>query len=424
MSHTTSIKLLPLCVGLLTAACSSSGDLETIASRHSASISIDVHKELMITDLSVVEDPVRTTWDNQGPPPKRAAWTFGRLIQQMSGTVPPSEFVMNWLSHWERTVVINGYTSQARPSIRELVIDPWLAESGGEELDLEKAPFRLLAIVNRLDLRAEDGPYGLTAGEARFIFGVLGPDGDPLAFTVILEYGVPAGTLSHIRNWGTRWHDLSRFEFGPQYNHQLQLLTDQFTGPNCPERPNHSCLNQLRTNEVPLSPERLWEMREFRISGATGQLEQAPTAQTPDAGLNGSTLLRDFILNNEAEVIQQTHTVPSAILAASVPAPRGDYWYADGVSSEARFGFSVTTCNGCHTGDTDTRFLHVRHRDAGVESELSAFLTGGSAPDPVTGELRYFNDLDRRAQDLTFVVLTHPHDLFGDGAPRQRRRPH
>ena len=59
-------------------------------------------RELLIRDLSVVEDCQRTTW---GPCPigtkVNAAWTFGRLMEGLAGTTDPatlSNFVLRWLS--------------------------------------------------------------------------------------------------------------------------------------------------------------------------------------------------------------------------------------------------------------------------------------------------------------------------------------
>src|SRR5688572_13522041 len=49
------------------------------------SITIDPARELLITHLSVVEDPVRTTWPAGTPTGPQAAWTFGRLMEKMAG---------------------------------------------------------------------------------------------------------------------------------------------------------------------------------------------------------------------------------------------------------------------------------------------------------------------------------------------------
>jgi hypothetical protein len=77
-----------------------------------------------------------------------------------------------------------------------------------------------------------------------------------------------------------------------------------------------------------------------------------------------------------------------ACLASSALPPSEDatptqatlVWNAPGLEPrllDARHLFSLTTCNGCHGGETKTsEFLHVAPRDVGERSVLSGFLTG------------------------------------------------
>ncbi|HLM75436.1 MAG TPA: hypothetical protein VK459_22140 [Polyangiaceae bacterium] len=377
---------------------------------------INPKRELLITDISVVEDPVRTKWPVGTPTGAQATWTFGRLMEQMAGSTDPSAFVLAWLQQWKQDQVINGFTAVARPSIQTLVIAPWLAASGGVELNLRKAPFRLLAIVNRLDLRHKDDDADtISAGEGRFVFGLLDAAGAPLPFTVIFEYGIEADSDKDVKKWAKKWHELGEMPFGSSFNAKLQKLTNEFTAPVCSSKPNDSCLNQLRTNEVSLSAAKLWELREFRISAQTGSLLQRGTSQMPDESLNGTAALAAFINGNQAAAKQRRHVVPPNLLAASAPSSLSTFWSAPGIiDSEARFGFALMTCNGCHTAETDTTFLHVKNRAAGVESGLSAFLTGTSVLDPVSGVERELNDLARRAEDMQYVLTVDADDLFED----------
>ena len=259
---------------------------------------IDPSRELLITHLSVVEDPIRTKWPAGQPFGPQAAWTFGRLMEKMAGGQDPSQFTLEWLQKWESDQVINGYTALARPAIKTLVIDPWLAASGGQKLKLRLAPFRLLAIVNRLDLRSKEPSGKIWAGEGRFVFGVVDPQGAPLPFTVIFEYGVKASNASAVKGWAKSWHDLGKIPFGPFFNIKLQSLTDKFANPVCNGRPNNSCMNQIRTNEVPLDPLKVWELREFRIASPSGKIVPMPMIQTPDLSLNGTDALANFINAN------------------------------------------------------------------------------------------------------------------------------
>jgi hypothetical protein len=147
-------------------------------------VAVDFDREILVRDLSVVEDPCRTTWTAGGCAPGTVgAWTFGHLMSEMAGTTPPAQFVAEWVHTFELTQMINGFLVPARGNVRAALIDPWLVASGcapGTDLlgpgacalDLKIAPFRLLAIVNRADL---SGPaYGAeNPGEARFVFGML-----------------------------------------------------------------------------------------------------------------------------------------------------------------------------------------------------------------------------------------------------------
>ena len=384
---------------------------------------IDPARELMITDLSVVEDPTRTV-ATTALPSAAAPWTFGRLVQQMAGDHDASDFVLHLLESWETDQALNGFTATARPSIRTLVIEPWLRKSGGTKLDFRFAPFRLLAIVNRLDLRDTlGGKHNLDAGEGRFVFGVLDEAGNKLPFTVIFEYEQPAAKGKDIQAWAESWHALGSLPFGPGYNQALQAITSAFAGPNCPDKPNKSCLNQIRTNDAALAADgtdpnlstgKLWELREFHLSSSTGYLEPHTTKQTPDESLNGSSPLSSFLRANAAGILANTQPLPSTMTAAANVAPTGHVWNAPGaVNPEVRFQFAVNTCNGCHTTETNTRFLHVKTRAAGQPAGLSTFLTGGTAVDPVTGQTRSFGDLAKRASDLAYVLTADPKALEG-----------
>ena len=267
-------------------------------------------------------------------------WTFGHLMTQMANQpvtgIHPSTFVRNWLNKWMNDQVINGWTVAKRQQMQTLVIDPWVAASGGPHrpLNLAIAPFKLLAIVNRVDLRNNTVYGGGNAGEGRFVFGVIDrrptgkPDpytGQPAAgcgvtqFTVIFEYGIDRRGCG-IRDWGRQWHNLRNFVLGSaRYNHELQAITDQFTRANAaPHKPNRSALNQLRTNEIelllnpPTNP--VWELREFKIGGDAGvnpgQLEEATVKRTPDLTRNRTALRTQFINANEAAILAETHDVP------------------------------------------------------------------------------------------------------------------
>lgn len=139
---------------------------------------------LFITDLAVVEDQARTynVVTGQGLP--MGVWTFGNLIKNIAnpfyygGGNPDlyiKDFLRSWLRYWTTAQAINGETVPKREDIIDYLIEPWLRKcnpqlaanavnifswenvwnsSNIDANDLLKyAPFKLTAIVNRLDLR-------------------------------------------------------------------------------------------------------------------------------------------------------------------------------------------------------------------------------------------------------------------------------
>lgn len=402
---------------------------DTLAVREGGMVelaSIDPARELFITEVSVVDDSRYTTWVGRSDPEPEGGWSFGRLIDNM---VPEllrnpygrSQFVLHWLRTWERDQTVNGQIIPARPLIRSRIIDPWRTASGctgGDGrcvLDMAKAPFRLLAIVYRPDLRRlptyrDPG----MAGQGRLVFGVLGPNGERLPFTVIFEYRLPIYDRSEILSWGERWHSLSSLPFGPSYNARLFAVTRGFTRRNAaPRQVNGSALLQIRTNEVPLSPvePRLWEMREFVLSRRTGLLRPVTVKQEVRASLNGTTALGGWVAGNAGAILAGQHVVPNTwqgqpFQAAAAPVPSELAWAVPGVTEEVRHAFAQATCSGCHKSETGTNFLHVRTREPGSPSLLSAFLTQALSP---TGP---------RVADLHALLNTPASGEVGDGRGR------
>jgi hypothetical protein len=391
-----------------------------------AAIPVAIERELMVTDLGVVEDPTRTTWSGTLATSSDGAWTFGRLMTAMAGTQDPSAFVRTWLSQWETSQPIGGFTVPARTAIRSQVITPWLTASGGTRLDLTRSPFRLLAIVYRPDLA---NAAAQSAGEGRFIFGVLSPTGGALPFTVILEYRLPAATPADAARWANDFHALGSMPVGsPAYDSALEALTNRFAGANVePTRPNGSAISQVRSNEIALSSP--WELREFRLTAA-GALAETTVALTPDATFNDSPTLANLINANAAALKSGTFSLPPNFATGSAPtlSPFFFFWSAPGVSdNDARFMLSVNTCNGCHGGETSTSFLHVTPRQAGTTASLSGFLTGMSMRDPVVSTTtRTFGDLARRAEVLRGLLCAAAQVSFvapGEGAEVTMGRP-
>lgn len=385
-------------------------------------------KELFITDVSVVDDCLRTTWgpclSSGTPPPPPAtqgAWTFGARMQSLAGTTNPatlSTFTLNWLHTWSTNQTVNGDLVLARPNISN-IISQWQTASGGSTLDMTKAPFRLLAIVARLDLRQNAGySGGSSAGEGRFIYNLLDPSGTPTRFMAIFEYGLDAADCAAVLNWADLWHGLGGHTFGPDYNAALQAVTDRFaTIGASPGKPNGSAINQVRTDEILIAPPgQPWELREFKLASASTSSGPLPlllgtVAQTPARSLNQTTAISTYVNANAAAIVANNYVVP--LIWSGSPfrggaAPNGQDLGWDGpppacssiVDPNARFNFSLNTCNGCHGLETRTSaFTQVSTRLLGQASTLSGFLSGESVPD-FCGTTRNFNDVDRRRVDL------------------------
>jgi len=366
-------------------------------------------KELMITNLSVVEDASRTS--NSCDPSTGLTlpvWSFGRLMKDMSGTNDPSDFVLQWLRTWKKSQTINGDVIGARATIEKAVIAPWLARSGGKKLDLRKAPFRLLAITFRPDLRDRTKGKG---GEGRFIFGVLDKDCMTMEFTVIFEFALPAASCGETLQWASQFHALKNIPFGPSYNGALEAITTTFTTPRpASGRPNGSFLSQLRTNEIAIALDSEWQLREFNLVTAGNRqkavLQPVTVKKTPKMSLNNSEGLRDLINKNQKAILNETFVIPASLLAGASDVT-GAPWRARGVvNNNARHKFALNTCSGCHRTETGVLFVHIGFREAGQEAELSSYLLGETVNDPVSNTERSFSEIERRVSDYSVLLNT------------------
>lgn len=434
---------------------------------------LDPGNTLLITDLSVVQDKERTfdICGNVGDP--NGAWTFKTLMTNMANQpvtgVNPADFVEKWLSSWNQMHTINSFPVPERTKIKSLVIDPWPRDAEGR-LDLDQSPMRLLAIVNRMDLRSTlAGPPGyggangipIDGGEGRFVFGVVDRKKDggcsKMEFTVILEYGIPIHQCTAIRHFADEWIALGGIALGsPSFNPALQAITDQFTlaGAGGEKKPNGSAINQIRTNEIALTDgyqgslvrdsasvlsrqaaegrgKGLWELREFHLKG-DNLLHIVSTKDTPYHTFNNTAFLGDHINAMTNALLNGTYSVPvfwqgkPFLTGSTFNFSTDDHavWAAPGiVDPEARHKFSLGTCNACHGGETryngnplvtfpsgstpETDFVHITPRDINIESHLSKFLTGtGTLSSPST-----FKKAD--------PIINAPERLFGDLLRRQ-----
>lgn len=402
--------------------------------------------EILITDVRVVDDPCRTTWTGScAGGGTQGIWTFRELMTRMAGTGSPQVLAAEWLHQWEIPLVVNGFPVPARPGIRSLVIDPWLVASGCPAgsaitgpgacpLDLKRAPFRLLAISNRVDLECADYT-GVGPGEARFVFGVLDGSGNPLRAAVIFEYKLPPQRSSvpyTPENWENDWHALSTMTIGsPPYNAVLEGILGDITAVGAlPGGPNlGTSIGQVRSNEIAFGggPWKLREMHLLPGSGVPGGdlLLATTTAETPDDSMNLSGPLDSYLNANAALLATfQQKPLPTALFGgeSSAPLPASPPWWdhtpASPLTPIERHHFGFNTCNGCHSLEVNTPFLHVGVRAAGSPSPLSPFLStptttaGGGLPtsaltitDPAgTGAIFKYNEPWRRVCEASRML--------------------
>lgn len=385
---------------------------------------------LMVTDPSVVDDPARTFDACTGLGNPNGAWTFNKLMTDMANQpnygTDPALMVEEWLQSWNSVSDVNSFPVGGSHTEITSLLAHWPRLSDGR-LDLAQSPMRLLAIVNRMDLRTNRSyaDINTSAGEGRFVFGAVIPGKKScrtLKFTVNLEYALPLEDCPAIRQYATRWHGLGNLVLGsPIYNARLQGITAVFAGAGAdPSKPNGSAIRQVRTNDETRSS--FGELREFNFAGG---FYPVPTAQTPDLSFNHSITLARYVNFRQSSILSESHRVPLvfdnvAFLAGSSINDYTVWSHPAIVNNKARHLVSLNTCNGCHGGETATvsRF-HVNPRQPGAEAALSDFLTGAPSggtlqapatyhlPDPIAGEtvLREFGDLIRRQRDLNTLVL-------------------
>lgn len=434
---------------------------------------INPQKSLLIRALPVIEDPTRTnnpcgTIASNNPLKK---WTFGYLMNEMAqgSGFTASDFTEKWLNHWRAqqkifdstgTILLDDINNNALANIDAMVINPWRQRSGGGPLNLSIAPFRLQAIIYRPDL-AVSSPYtgglGNNGGELRFVFGLMeardqNHDGDALdvgdtcqitEMAVIFEYGVPISDCNGIKDWANKWIALSALLPGsPAYNGQLEALTEAVVKHGAaPTKPNQNALNQLRTNEIDLTG--IWQMREFRLATGGGLLRQSTTANNPrehqaaftsvpgqtpvPINLNGTPLLLSEITGHLTDIVNNVYSVPET--SGGLPFKGGassynfgTFWDHPALATpqelQARFNFSLNTCSGCHTGETDTTFYHIRPMGPGSSPILSNFLLNN--PHNVVdnrGIPHSFTEMDNRKQALS--NLANQQCRFGGLPPFQ-----
>lgn len=391
-----------------------------------------------------------------------AAWSFKTLLSNLNDEttsgMTDQQFAHDWLRNWINNSSVNGFNIIARPNLKDF-FQGWDGVNAAT-LNMDRLPFRLLAIVNRIDLAAIPA-YGVSTankpGEIRFVFGLItrnaagncinnGVPGSADHMTAIFEYRDATTGCSSLKDLANKWLalDATGIQFGrgsANYLNELKAITDTVTAPNAKK------LNQLRTNDFAFDGigrfNGSWQLREFAINATTKKLAPVTIKQTPDpanfripaGGSPSELLMKNYLQANSAAILCETHSVPELFSGQNFLGASADYlsnttWLVqpdtvpasfpscykssvvagtdagllleDKIRSEIRHKFALNTCDDCHAAETDTFFVHINPSNR----SLSRFMTGVRVLDGITPIQRDFNDLARRNQALVGTSAT------------------
>jgi hypothetical protein len=329
---------------------------------------IDPFRELEIVDEDIVED-ARAKNVTAGP------WSFRHLATERAGG---SEEVA-------ARVVERAFAES--PAFAD-VLSTWPRDGSGY-LDLSRAPMRLIAISNRIDLGKTPDAVS-PAGEGRFVFAITrGPADDPssesTASTIILEYAL--GASRSPVEWAAEWHALGFLDERESYRRALEGLTRSFADRS------GAALARVRASKQDAGGH--VALYELAFDGG-GDLSRRGLRNTPPADVGRDPSFHEWARAHETEIRDGTHVLPSFFRAdvadtGSLPVT------IVGVPDDIQRAFDVGTCNGCHRGTNgglDGGF-HVSPLRRGRD-RLSRFQH--DADD------REHDDLSRREQELRALL--------------------
>ncbi len=341
---------------------------------------IDRGRELLVTDRAVLSG---SRSDNANA---LAPWSFRHAMESLAAasSADAPAFVKSWLATWQASSTAASEGSLplgARPDVQKDLVCPWLrltpengcdatcAQCVSSKLDLSRAPFRLLAIVNRLDLAETTKGCKPEASEARLLFVALRPGTTtPLSFNAIFEYAVD-GTAAGAPE---SWHALAALPGDAEYAAALETLTRTFT--------DSARLGQLRTSENLAGTS--WELRQFAHVG--GMLVPTALTNTVTDAFDGTTELATHLSTHQSEIFAGDNAVPANVATAFSTMPKADFRWSSATADPSTLHlFGLSTCNGCHAGERgDTSVLPFSHVgvDASGATIVSRFLSDPSSP--------------------------------------------
>jgi hypothetical protein len=335
---------------------------------------IDASKELLIVDPSVLHAPDATA---AGP------LSFATLFTKFSrkaNSAAAEKALPQWLGQWSLDHLDSGVPSTPRSTTS---LEWMWPKNGDGSLSLTGAPWVLTAITFRPDL-AGVTPAGVASdGEAHLVYNLIDPEeGSAIQFTLIFEFMLPRGQGV---DWVSAFHGLAALPFGPAYLTQLEAIVAALPAAGA----------RLRTNDFFLAF--VWDLREFQVD-ASGAIRLQPLPETPAVSWNAGTgvpALAKWVNAHASSVAVAPFQLDRTFQTANAFVPNeGFQWLVGaGVPEDLRREFSLSTCNGCHGGETTTRFTHIEPIARRGVPRLSDFLR---------------QDVTRRAQLLQARICAQP----------------
>lgn len=400
--------------GASSASCSGRAGAKTCANAtppSTCSIEVNRFKELLVIHQSVLLDRRAQNATN-------GAWSFRARMEDLAGASDAPEMTRAWLDSWKTVTSVGADYAPVtpRPGVDGALVTPWLAKSGSPRLSMPLAPFRLIAIVNRPDLREEvDGCSGEHLGELRFVYTAEDPaTNKAIPMTVIVE--VPYPPTRTARGWIDAWHALGQMPFGADYNDALAAITTEALASSKREtwrvRTNEIAFVEESNKTAPSTAKASWEMRELRFDVATNRLVFTPLQSTPRIDLDNSRSLDVWANENTSSILNGTYVLPGGLQAGAAPIPQAFFQWSRQSTSMApavRDALGMSTCNGCHGGEraaeTALPFQHIAAPDQKTqyygtanngETRLSSWLDNP--------ENREGDELSRRERSMTAAL--------------------
>ena len=365
-----------------------------------ADCEVDEDKELLIIDRAVLQSAYARNDASDG------ALSFRAVMEALAGS-PEDAYAMTtaWLGSWAtiRAVGAEGASVTPRPAVNPRLLEPWAEVARNARAPMASAPFRLIAVVNRLDLREDPLGCSGSSGELRLVYTAVDPrTRSALPMTIIVELPLPSTRTA--RGWASAWHALGRQPLDSAFAAELSGLV----GEVMVEESVRGA--RIRTNEAAFDD--VWEMREFSLSNAKAPrtLEPNLLESTPRDELDRSVELRTWLVENSLSLEQgSVPMLPPSMQAGAATLSSSTFRWGTGVPirEEARRAFSEATCTGCHGGERGTDALRFQHL-APWDAPGAYYGSEGSASTRVSTYLRdpsgRDDELGRRAKDMASLL--------------------